>query len=237
MSPVVFGVLVCLVLGFALLSRPRRFYFIRHGETLLNARRIRQGKEGALSDKGREQAAQVAKELKHHHIEAIISSDYPRALETSEIIKKELHIPIFPSELFGERRNPSDIIGRSTKDPEVERIVDQMDLTYHEDDFRHSDEENFNDIKKRARKCLALLARQGAPQTMVVTHHHFLKMLLAYMLYGEDIHAGDFIKLSFFNVSDNAGVTICEFYPLHFFSETKGWKVVSFNEQFASIAG
>ncbi len=230
MSALVAFVAVFVGLGLLLLAKPRRFYFIRHGETLLNAKHIRQGKEGLLSPEGRAQALQVGKHLKHHFIEAIISSDYPRALETSEIIKGELDVPIFPSSLLAERRNPSQIIGKSTKDPEVEKIADLVDLAYHDDDYRYSDEENFTDIKKRAKKCLSLLARQGAPQTVVVTHHHFLKMLLAYMLYSDHLHASDFAKLSFFNFSDNAGISICEFYPLHFFSRTHGWKVVSFNE-------
>jgi broad specificity phosphatase PhoE len=58
-----------------------------------------------------------------------------------------------------------------------------MDLAYHEDDYRVLDEENFSDLKERARKCLSLFARQGARETVVVTHHVFLKMLVAYMLY------------------------------------------------------
>ena len=128
-------------------------------------------------------------------------------------------------------KNPKEIIGKDTHDSEVTRIVDQMDNAYHEDDYRFSDEENFNDLKKRARKCLALLARQGAQETAVITHHHFLKMLVAYMLYRERLHSSDFTKLTFFNVSDNAGITVCEFHPMEMFSATRGWRVISYNEQ------
>jgi len=106
-----------------------------------------------------------------------------------------------------------------------------MDNAYHEDDYRFSDEENFMDLKKRARKCLNLLARQGAQETAVITHHVFLKILVAYLLYRERLHAADFAKLAFFNVSDNAGITICEFHPWKIFSTTLGWEVVSYNEQ------
>lgn len=209
----------------------RRFYFIRHGETLLNAEHIRQDEEGALSEKGRQQAERVGKYLKQFHIKRIVSSTYPRARETSEILNKHLNVPIITSSLLAERKNPTEIIGKHTDDPEVIRIVDQMDLGYHEDDYRFSDEENFVDLKKRAKKCLDLLARQGGRETVVVTHHVFLKMLIAYMLYRERMHASDFTKLSFFNVSDNAGITVCEFHPWHIFSKTRGWSVLSYNEQ------
>lgn len=232
-NPVTYSVLAGVIVFLFILffMRTRRFYFVRHGETILNAQHIRQGEEGALSEKGQAQAEKVGQYLKRFRIMRGISSNYQRAKETAEIINKYLKVPILYSPLFAERRNPSEIIGKSTHDPLVERIVNQMDLTYHEDDYRFSDEENFIDEKKRARKCLSLLARQGAHETAVVTHHHFLKMLIAYLLYRERLHAGDFIKLSFFNVSDNAGITIVEFHPWNMFSRTRGWEVVSYNEQ------
>ena len=44
-----------------------------------------------------------------------------------------------------------------------------------------------------------------------MTHGIFLKMLIAYMLYGDELSAQDYNKLSFFNPSNNAGITICEY--------------------------
>ncbi|OGG48279.1 hypothetical protein A3G63_03520 [Candidatus Kaiserbacteria bacterium RIFCSPLOWO2_12_FULL_52_8] len=215
----------------ALRMRPRRFYFVRHGETILNAVDVRQGAEGKLSESGRAQAEKVGRYLRRFPIHCMISSTYERARETSEIINAYLKVPIIYSPLLVERRNPKEIIGKNRGDLEVVRIVDQIELAYHADDYRFSDEENFMDLKARARKCIDLLARQGARETVVVTHHVFLKIFLAYILYRERLHAADFTKLAFFNFSENATVTICEFHPWKFFSKTRGWKVVSFNEQ------
>jgi broad specificity phosphatase PhoE len=226
----VLALLLVLALLFFLM-RPRRFYIIRHGETLLNAEHIRQGADGALSEKGRAQAEQVGRYLEHLPIERIISSTYPRAKETAKIINTHLTVPIIYSPLLVERRNSSKVVSKSMYDREIEHIVDQVDRAYHEDDYRFDDEENFIDLKKRARKCLNLLSRQGARKTVVVTHHVFLKMLIAYLLYRERLHAVDFVKLSFFNYSDNAGITVCEFNPWDVFSATRGWRVVSYNEQ------
>ena len=219
------------------LMRPRRFYFVRHGETFLNEQHIRQGEDGGLSENGKRQAEAVGVYLKRFPIERIISSAYPRAKETSEIVNKHLKVRIIYSPLLAERRNPKDIIGKSTRDPDVTRIVDEMDNSYHEDDYRFSDEENFIDLKKRARKCLNLLARQGAREMCIVTHHVFLKALIAYLLYRKRLSAADFVKLSFFNMSDNAGITICEFHPWKIFSPTRGWKVISYNEQAVDESG
>lgn len=222
------------IIAYALIlffMRPQRFYFVRHGETILNAQHIRQGEEGALSEIGKYQAEKVGQYLKNFPIKSIISSTYPRAQETAMIIATYLTTPIIYSSLLVERRNPSEIIGKSTRDTDVVRIVDQMDLAYHTDDYRFSDEESFIDLKKRARTCLNFLARQEAHGIVVITHHHFLKMLVAYLLYHERLHAADFVKLSFFNVSDNAGITVCEFHPWKLLSKTRGWEVVSYNEQ------
>lgn len=221
---------IALFLVFVLM-RPRRIYFVRHGETILNAEHIRQGSAGTLSEKGRQQAENVGMYLKQFPIRRIITSTYPRAEETAALINTHLKVPILRTPLFIERRNPSELIGKHTDDPEAVRIVDQMDLSYHEDEYRYSDEENFVDLKARARKCLNLLARQGTRHMVVVTHHHFLKICIAYLLYRERLHAADFAKLSFFNISDNAGITICEFHPWKVFSPTRGWEVISYNEQ------
>lgn len=231
LSPEFFFIAALAAIAVVFLMRPRRFYLVRHGETLMNAEHIKQGAEGALSGKGRHQADRVGVYLKQFHIERIISSSYLRAKETTELINAHLKVPVIYSSLFIERRNPSEIIGKNRDEPEVTRIVDQMDLTYHEDDYRFSDEENFIDLQKRAKKCFNLLARQGARESCVVTHHVFLKMFIANLLYRDRLHAADFVKLSFFNISDNAGITICEFHPWKLLSPTQGWEVVSYNEQ------
>jgi hypothetical protein len=56
-------------------------------------------------------------------------------------------------------------------------------------------------------------------------------MLVAYMLYRERLHAGDFTKVTFFNFSDNAGITLCEFHPWKIFSATRGWEILTYNKK------
>ncbi len=231
MSPAIIILVALAAIIVVLRMQTRRFYFVRHGETILNAEHIRQGEDGGLSEKGERQARAVGAYLKRFRIARIISSTYPRARETAEIINTYLKVPTIYSPLLAERKNPTEIIGKSTRDSEVIRIVDQMDLAYHADDYRFSDEENFLDLKARAQKCLRYLKRRGARETAVITHHHFLKMLVAQMLYRDRLHAADFVKLAFFNVSDNAGITVCEYHPWKRLSPTRGWEVVSYNEQ------
>jgi broad specificity phosphatase PhoE len=213
-------------------SRPKRYFFVRHGATLLNEQHIKQGPEGGLSPTGRKQAELAGIYLVQFHIQKIIASPYERTRQTAEIINTKLHTSISYSSLLRERTNPSTVIGKSTKDPEVAHVVDLVELRFHDDDFRYADEENFLDLQTRARDTLRYLERQPYARMCVVTHHFFLKSLLGYMLYREKLHFSDYLKLSFFNTLDNGGITICEFHPWRQWNKSRGWSVLSFNEQF-----
>lgn len=209
--------------------RKRRFYFVRHGKSLLNAAHIRQSAAGGLSPEGREQARTTAMFLAQFPIQVIYASPYERTAETAAVIRDILKKPLRYSKLLVERRNPSEIIGKSADDPEVRKIVDRIDLSYHADSARYSDEENFTDLKRRARKCLRYLSRAPHSQVCVVTHGIFLRMLLAYMAYGPRLHANEYIKTSFFNPADNANIMVCDYRPWRLFARSRGWEIVTYN--------
>src|SRR5262245_3463772 len=70
----------------------RRFYFVRHGETILNKEHTRQGAQGGLTDKGKAQAEATGEFLAHFHIKKIIASPFQRTKETAEALNKALHV-------------------------------------------------------------------------------------------------------------------------------------------------
>ena len=64
-----------------------RVYLVRHGETEWNAtRRLQGASDVRLSDRGKEQAARLAKRLAGEKIDGFYSSDLSRALETAQIL-------------------------------------------------------------------------------------------------------------------------------------------------------
>ncbi len=205
-------------------------YFVRHGETILNAKNIRQGPDGALTPKGRQQALETAKRFPSHKgkPEIIIASPYQRTKETAEIIAKELNLKIEYSELLVERRNPTEIVGHEGTEREVRAIVDRIDKSYHADDLRFSDEENFVDLKARAKKLLAFIKRRREKRIIMVTHGIFLKMVASYMLYGDNLTASQYNNLSYYNPINNASMAICS-YTTHLFSPNE-WKLLVWND-------
>ncbi len=205
-------------------------YFVRHGETILNAQNIRQSAEGGLTELGKSQALETAKRFPKHkgHPEVIIASPYERTRETAEIIARELGMKIEFCDLLVERRNPSEIIGKWGEDPEVKKIVDQMDKSFHEDNLRISDEENFIDLKVRAKKLLKYIKRRREKRIIMITHGIFLKMVVSYMLEGEKLTASEYNKLSVYNPVNNASMAIVS-YTGHWFKKDE-WKILVWND-------
>ncbi|HEY1037695.1 MAG TPA: histidine phosphatase family protein [Candidatus Paceibacterota bacterium] len=189
------------------------FYMVRHGESWLNAAHVRQGPEGSLSDNGRMQAKATGERLKKVSFDAILVSPYQRTKETAETIIAELKHkrPMEFVDLLTERRNPSEIVNRNADDPEVKRIVDLIDRSFHDDSYRYSDEENFTDLKQRAKDLLAYLETRPEKKLLLVTHSIFLKMVAAYLVKGDKLTAKQYNLLSYLNTSSNASITVCEY--------------------------
>jgi glucosyl-3-phosphoglycerate phosphatase len=93
-----------------------KFYFLRHGETEHNKRRIIQTQRGVtLNDTGRGQARAAAQILKHVDFPEIHASDLERAWETAEIVNAECRKPIHKAPGLYER-NWGDWAGQSNVD-------------------------------------------------------------------------------------------------------------------------
>ncbi len=77
---------------------------VRHGETVDNARQIMQGQtQGELNEHGWEQARQVAVRLEGECIDAVVSSDLQRAIQTAGVIAKPHGLTVETTPLLRER--------------------------------------------------------------------------------------------------------------------------------------
>lgn len=206
----------------------KNIYFVRHGETVQNAARIRQGEDGGLSENGKAQISSLTDRLKNFNISKIFSSPFQRAAETTEIISKKINAPIEYVPLIGERHNPTSIVGKKYDDSEVINAINAIDKSFHLPDYRYEDEENFEDLKARALKAKTFLQKNASHNTLCVTHGIFLKMLLCVLIYDKDLTVEQYIKLSVFNPVDNGGITLVKYKPLEFFDNP--WEILAFND-------
>ena len=82
----------------------RTFYFLRHGETEMNADRLVAGSiDTALTGRGREQAAKAAAALAGEPITGIYSSPLRRAFDTAVPVGDRLRLPVIVIPELAER--------------------------------------------------------------------------------------------------------------------------------------
>lgn len=81
-----------------------KLYLVRHGETVDNVAHIMQGQTpGELNAKGILQAEEVARKMANEHIDAFVSSDLKRSVQTCEIIARSHHCQVVVTSLIRER--------------------------------------------------------------------------------------------------------------------------------------
>lgn len=205
-------------------------YFIRHGQSANNEANLKQGAAGKLSEKGEKQARFVGERFINIPIDTILTSPYERTQQTASIITEVIRRPIEYSDLLVERKNPSEVIGKDADSEEVKSIMNVIDRSFHDSNFRYSDEENFEDLKVRAKKLLDYLASRKEDHIMCISHRIFLKMVISYIERGEALDSHEFVKLDFFNTVNNTAVAVCIYTPWKKLFGKNPWKVLAFND-------
>jgi len=199
-----------------------KIYLVRHGQSILNAQNVHQGKHIKLSTLGREQVKLLANRLKNVEIDEIIASPYERTKQTAEIIAKKLGEPIIFSEVFKELKRPTEIEGKHVDDPYAKEIKAQIFQNWHNSDYRYSDEETYYDFRSRTIKALEHLESLNKKNVLIVTHGETIRMFVAIMLLGKEIKADDFKSFRSVLKINNTGVTICDYID-------NKWRLISWN--------
>jgi probable phosphoglycerate mutase len=141
-------------------------FLVRHGETVDNARQIMQGQtQGELNERGKEQAQQVARRLADETLDAVVSSDLQRAVQTAEIIAAPHGLTVMTTPLLRERDWGS-FTGRYIPDLRGETWPDDI--------------ESEEDLLMRARTFLLYItATYPGKRVVAVGHGIFNKAILA----------------------------------------------------------
>lgn len=205
----------------------KKIYFVRHAESEGNAGAIRGTHLSKLSEKGKAQADKIAERCAKLPIEAIISSTMIRAVETSEQINRKLSRPVYHSDLFNERRRPSEQLGKPKDDPKALNSEKEIFAHFAEKGYRFSDEENFEDLHSRAKKALVHIEGMKEEHILVVTHGVFMKVILACVLFENSLNGKlcqDILKK--FHM-ENTGITVLCFDPEN---TTNRWWVWIWND-------
>ncbi len=200
-----------------------KIYFVRHGQTDNAAQGLTQEPESGLSNKGIEQAEKLAEMLNHHQIDRIFCSTYRRAKETADIINKNIKVKLDYLDELREVSKPTVIWGKKEDDPRVMEIKRQVYTNFGKKNSKVSDEENFFDLKERGSFCLTQLKSFGIENVLVVSHGTIIRMIVALMMFGQDVSYDQFSDLLEFFGIDNTGVSVC------IEGGYRDWKLITWN--------
>jgi broad specificity phosphatase PhoE len=198
-------------------------YFVRHGSTEGNEERAYQHVHTPLSALGRRQAACVARRFERIPVDIVITSDMERAAETGRCIAERNGFPIVCDPLFQEILRPAIVRGKGRDVPEVLEIMRFLAEHWTNARVKHSEEENFFDLKQRALTALAHLAERLERTLLVVTHGTFLCMLICCMMAGEEVSPQLFDRVHHFLVLKNTALSVCEY-------DNGKWQLVIWND-------
>ena len=105
------------------ISMAKTIYLIRHGQSIDSQKERFQSASSPLNEEGILQSQQLSKEITALNIDLLVSSPLARALETAEIIAKEIHQEIRINDLFKEGVKPSSVDGKLSTDTTAVEIM------------------------------------------------------------------------------------------------------------------
>lgn len=147
----------------------RKIVIIRHGQTTLNAKDcIRGWSDIPLDMTGFEQAEELGKELKNSDIDALISSDLTRTLQTASIVSVEAKIPILATTMA---MRPWDV-GKYTAQPAEKVHPILFKMAVEEPDDNVPEGESFTSFKTRVLMGTVAYLNQYPDKLLAFVCHH-----------------------------------------------------------------
>jgi broad specificity phosphatase PhoE len=188
-----------------------KLFLVRHAESELNKTTVHQYPHTKLSKTGLQQAERLARRLSGFRADMVICSKYTRAMQTAKIINSVLKKRIIYTKMLNELKHPTELEGSEQGSRLSVRISKEMLEHINDPDWHYSDEENLFDFNRRAKSFMKYLVRKNKEDIIVVTHGHFICMLLFIVLFGDRTDISEFYNFVRAVRIDNTGITECEF--------------------------
>lgn len=151
-----------------------KLYLVRHGETVDNANQILQGhRPGELNETGIAQAEVVRDRMADTPIDAFVSSDLKRSLDTCRIIAMPHGKPVRTTPLLRER-DWGAFTGRFIPDLK--------------DEAWPADVESLDAMKSRARQFLDFLRQEYPGQSVLAVGHGIINKAIQSVYFGKPMN-------------------------------------------------
>lgn len=201
-----------------------RLYFVRHGETKDNAARRYQNKNSQLSTLGIKQAHILAKRLLDIDIDSIYCSPQKRARETGLIINDTIKKPVVFTHLLSEIKQPTELEKKHKDNLDVRKLSQLLIDNFHNPSWRYSDEESYNEIKKRSLDFIEMIKPSRRQNILAISHNLIISAIVATLMFGAEVTSRELLRWMYFASMENAGISLCEY------TDRRGWRLMSWND-------
>lgn len=199
-----------------------KLYFVRHGETIWNTKKMFQGvKNSNLTDLGKEQAKKLKKHLKDINFTHYYCSPLGRALETINILTEDKNKPFINLIPEFKEINMGEIEGMESETA-FKLYPDEMynlwngGTNYNPEKFKG---ESFQSVYERVRKGLNFLISQHSKEDNILIVSHALALNAIF----EAIKGNSFDCIKEKNIPKNTSVTVVEY-------KNNKWEILLFSD-------
>ncbi len=161
---------------------------VRHGQTDWNVEGRYQGQAGpGLNERGRRQALEAARKLAGTPVEAVYTSDLPRAFETARIIADVLGAPVYPDERLRELHQG---VWQGMLFSDIQTRYAETLRNFREDPVHHSPPggETVAQLARRITNALDDIASRHPGKRVVVVTHKLPIAIIRSMVAGNPPH-------------------------------------------------
>lgn len=205
-------------------------YLVRHGESVGNVQRIHQNEVTPLSANGMRQVQELAKRFDTIDIDVCICSPYLRTRQTAAAILDRKDIEVEYDNRIVETKRPTEIEGKSTRDPDVVRIKREIVKNADNPDWRYSDEEKTSELLDRVSSFIRDIENRKEDNILVVTHGETIWTIVTVLLYREKATIDAWQHMKNFLAINNTGITLFRRYGLKNRYTIDGWNLVTYND-------
>lgn len=157
-------------------------FFIRHGETISNQKKIRQGVQidDYLDTQGILQIQKIAKIIKALDLDVLFTSYLKRAEETAALINTSLKEPISIFHDFRLRERDFGSLSGKSREEWDRTLPDNREREALQNyDYRPFGGENVDDVRQRSISAiLDIISNQDKKNVGVITHNGVIRLLL-----------------------------------------------------------
>jgi len=194
-----------------------KIYLIRHGETTGDIEdRFGGDYEDHLTEKGKAQAQELAKQLQGKNIEIIFTSPRIRAKDTAEIVKEVLNVPVEVVEDLKERNNYGVLSGLTKPEAQEKHPIDFEKISKDKTDHDVTASESYEQIKERAINVFNKILLKDHKIIAIISHGGIISTYVREVLAkGKNIKLGDCSILEIIKDNDQLTLNCLEKAELH----------------------